>query len=89
MSFDMSLKNGIIISQTHFPIMNNKVIDDISFILIGMDIHMANISFHKYRTLLMYLILYNIFFFLPHLLIMFIGLDISCLFGELNLLFFV
>lgn len=43
----MSFKDFIIISQTHFPIINNKIIDNIHSILVWVHIQSFNIILQK------------------------------------------
>jgi hypothetical protein len=38
MSFDVSLEDGVVVSQAHLPIVDDEIVDDVEFVLIGVDV---------------------------------------------------
>jgi hypothetical protein len=86
MTFDVSLQYRIIISETHFPVVNNVVIDSIDFSLVRMNIEGLDTILHE-NWIFIESVFDIRFFSFPQLLVLFVLLYISCLLCIFDLLF--
>jgi hypothetical protein len=53
MSFDMLLQNGVMVSQAHFPVVHNVVVDNVLFFSVFFNDN-PTISLHQRRPLFIY-----------------------------------
>lgn len=85
MTFDVSLQYRIIISEAHFPVVNNVVIDSVDFGLVRMDIEGFDTVLHE-NWIFIECVFDIRFLSLPQLLVLFVLLDIPCLLCIFDLL---
>lgn len=86
MSFDMPLKNRIVVPETHLPVANYIMVDSIDFRFIWMHIEMLDVIVHENRV---HFIEFNFdmsFLFCPMFLVLLESLEISGLFCVFDLL---
>ena len=85
MSFDMPLENGIVVAETHLPIMNNIVIDCVDFLFIFVNVEVFAVGLHE-DGIFLEGFLDERSFLLPMVFVLFESLEVTGLFGILNLL---
>jgi hypothetical protein len=89
MSLDVSFEDGMVIPETHFPIMHDKIIDDIDLLLVRVHVQRLDGILHEEGTSLLGFILEEVLLALPHLLVLLVPLDVAGLLCYLDLLLLV
>jgi hypothetical protein len=74
MSFDVSLEDGVVVSQAHLPIVDDEIVDDVEFVLIGVDVEWLNMGVHEERADFFGLGFDLVFILMPYLLVLLVPL---------------
>lgn len=73
-SFDMSFQDGVVISQTHLPIMHDEIVNDVNFVLILMHVQRFDVGFHQNWAFLLGFFFDLLLIFVPDILVLLVSL---------------
>jgi hypothetical protein len=86
MALDVSFENGIIVAETHLPIVDYIVVDGVIFVDVLLGEDRLDVALHEQRPFLLDLQPDAVLLLLPQRLVLPVPLQIALLFGQLHLL---